>query len=168
MRLDTVLKLSVIAALLLASSAVGYYYAVYLPQRDAERAQQRLADELAAYARQRAAAERERAEQQQREQRQAADRAAAEGRYATCLTGASATHDASWSEACKRLADQAVQDRNNCLANKKLSPGYCDAVYRARDGSPHCILPLEVATALDGDLTLARNRCLQQRNAALQ
>lgn len=167
-KLDTVLKLSVIASLLIAASGVGYYYAVYLPGRDAQRDEERLAEQLRIYAQQRAEAARALVEQQQLAEHRTADKAAAEDHYATCLSGATATHDASWSAACKSLADQVEQNRTNCLANTKLPKGYCDAVYRARDASPHCVLPVKISTGLDGDLTRARERCLQQRNAALQ
>jgi hypothetical protein len=167
-KLNALLKLSLIAVPLLASSGVGYYYAVYLPARDTQRNEERLAEALHAYGRQRAEAARAVAEQQHKEQRMAADKAAAESRYETCLSGASSTHDAAWSEACQRLADRALEDRGNCLANKKLPQGYCGAAYRSRDSSPHCILPADVATAIDGNLSLARNQCRQQRNAALQ
>ena len=167
-KLNALLKISLVTALLLASSGTGYYYAVYLPARDAQRNEQRLAESLHAYGRHRAEAARAVAEQRHKEQRLAADKAAAESRYEACLTGASATHDAAWSEACKRLADQALEDRGNCLANKKLPQGYCSAAYRARDASPHCVLPAKISTGLDGDLSLARRRCLQQRDAALQ
>jgi hypothetical protein len=167
-KLNALLKIGLIAAPLLTSSGVGYYYAVYLPARDAQRNEERLAEALHAYGRQRAEAVRAVAEQQHAELRLAADKAAAEGRYTTCLSGASAAHDAAWSEACQRLADKALEDRGNCLPNRKLPQGYCGAAYRSRDASPHCILPAEIATAIDGNLNLARNQCRQQRNAALQ
>jgi hypothetical protein len=168
-KLGTLFKIGLIAALLLvASSGAAYYYAVYLPVRDAQQNERRLAEALHVVGRQRADAARAVAEHQQQEQRLAADKAAAESRYETCLTGASTNHDAAWSEACKRLADQALEDRGNCLANKKLPQGYCNAAYRSRDASPRCILPANVATTIDGNLTIARNRCRQQRNAALQ
>jgi len=167
-KLDTLLKLSVIASLFVASSGVAYYYAVYLPARDAQRDEERLAEDLRSDALHRAEAARALAEQQQSAERRAADKAAADDRYATCLTSASTSHDDAWSAACKRLADQAEQDRTGCFASTKLPRGYCDAVYKTRDASPHCALPVKVSTGLDGDLTLARKRCLQQRNAILQ
>jgi len=139
-----------------------------LPTRDAQQNEQHLAEALHAYGRQRVDVARAVAEQQQKERRLAADKVAAESRYETCRTAARANHDAAWSAACKRLADQAAEDRGNCLANKKLPQGYCNAAYRSRDASPRCTLPANVATTIDGNLTIARNRCRQQRNAALQ
>ena len=161
-------KLSLIASLLVASSSVGYYYAVYVPRRDAERDNARVLEATLSYAQKRAAQERAHAQQQELQQRQAAKKAAAETRYQSCLNGASASHDASWTAACKRLADKAVEDHAGCLNKSKLSQGYCDAAYRMRDASPDCVLPVAIATDLDGGLTLARRRCLQEREAAVQ
>lgn len=167
-RIDDLLKLGMIASLLLASSGIGYYYAVYLPRRDAQLDNDRMVEKTRAYAQKRAEQARLASEQMELAQRQAADKAAAEIRYQTCLNRASATHDASWAAECKRIADKAREDHTNCLAKPKLSQGYCDLAYRARDASPNCTLPLAVATDLDGDLTKARNRCQQERAAALQ
>ena len=135
-KINLLLKISLIAALLLASAGAGYYYAVYLPARDTQQSEQRLAEALHVYGRHRADAARALAERQHTEQRLAPDKAAAESRYETCLSGASATRDAAWSDACQRLADQALEDRGNCLANKKLPQGYCSAAYRTHDASP--------------------------------
>jgi hypothetical protein len=167
-RIDTLLKLSVIVSLLIGSSGAGYYYALYLPQRNAELDQQHLSEQLQAYGHRRTEEARLLTQQQQTEQRRAADKAAAESRYQTCLARAGATHDSSWSTQCKVLADQVAQNHTACLASGKLSASYCDAAYRTRDGSPNCSLPLKVSTGLDGDITAARQRCLQERDAALQ
>jgi hypothetical protein len=171
-RIDTLLKLGVIVSLLIGSSGAAYYYALYLPQRDAaldhDLDQEHASEQLQVYGQRRIEEARLRAEQQQAEQRRAADKTVAEGRYQTCLARASATHDTSWSAQCKGLADQTLQNRATCLANGKLSASYCDAAYRTRDGSPDCTLPVKVSTGLDGDLAAARQRCLQERDAALQ
>ena len=167
-KIDAVLKLSVVAALLLASSGIAYYYAVYLPGRDARLELERLLAETQAYAQKRAEEQRLRAEHEQLQQRQAEAKAGADANYQTCLDRASATHDTSWAQACKRLSDQALEEHSDCLAKSKLSQVYCDASYRTRDASAHCTLPVGVATELDGNLTMARNRCKQERNAALQ
>jgi hypothetical protein len=49
-----------------------------------------------------------------------------------------------------------------------MPQGYCAAVYRARDASPNCTLPVAIAADLDGGMTLARNRCRRERDAALR
>jgi len=165
-RIDAALKLSVIASLLIASSGVAYYYVVYLPDRDAQFDSDSL-EKIRAYGQLRAEQERTAAQQQQLQQRQA-EKAAAEERYQSCLTRASASHDASWAAQCNSFAEKATADHAECLARSNMPRGYCDAVYRTRDASPNCTLPLKIATDLDGNLTAARNRCLQERNAALQ
>jgi hypothetical protein len=167
-KLYAVLKLGVVASAVLASSSAGYYRAVYVPQRDAELAQRRVLDETLAYAQVRAAQIRHDAEQRQTEQRRLAEKVAAEDSYQTCLSNAGVTHDASWASECKRIADKAVEDRASCLAKANMPQGYCTAVYRERDGSPTCTLPVAVATDLDGGLTIARTHCRRERDAALQ
>ena len=167
-RIDALFKFSVIVALLLAASGVGYYYGVYLPRRDAQLDQERALEQARTEVEKRATRERLAAEQKQSAQRQAELKAGAESRYQTCLSSASASHDESWAAECRRLADKAVQDHADCLSKSRLSKEYCDTAYRARDGSANCALPLKVAADLDGGLTKARNRCAQERKAALQ
>jgi hypothetical protein len=167
-RKHALLMLSIVLSTVLASSSVGYYHAVYLPQRDAELDQERALEETLAYARKRAAQVRSAAEQRELAQRRSTDEAAADGRYQTCLNSAGVTHDASWAAACKRMADKAVEDRVDCLAKSRMPEGYCAAVYRTRDVSPHCALPTAIVADLDGGLSAARKRCLWERQAALQ
>lgn len=167
-RIDALFKLSVIVALLLAASGIGYYYGVYLPRRDAQLDQERTLEQARAEAEKRTTQERLAAEQKQSAQRQAEITAGAESRYQACLDVANASHDTSWAAECKRLAEKALHDHDDCLSKSKLSLEYCNTAYRMRDGSPNCTLPLKVATDLDGGLTKARNRCAQERKAALQ
>jgi hypothetical protein len=167
-RIDALFKLSVIVALLLTASGIGYYYGVYLPRRDAQLDQERAVEQARTEAEKRATQERLAAEQKQSAQRQAELKAGAESRYRTCLDTASASHDTSWAAECNRLAEKAQQDHDDCLSKSKLSLEYCSTAYRIRDGSPNCTLPLKVATDLDGGLTKARNRCAQDRKAASQ
>lgn len=166
--MNTLLKLSVIVSLLLASSGVGFYYGVYLPRRDAQLENDRRQEKAQADAQKHAAQERSLAERKKAEQRQAEIKASAEAHYQTCLNKANATRETSWAAECKRLAEKALADRTECLTKPKLPKGYCDAAYRLRDASPKCVLPQKVATGLDGDLSEARNRCQRERRAALQ
>ena len=167
-RIDALFKLSVIVALLLASSGVGYYYGVYLPHRDAQLANERALAQARAEAEKVARQEQVAAEQRQLAEHRAEAKAGAESRYQTCLDTASTTHDTSWAAECKRLAEKVQQDHDDCLSKSKLSQEYCNTAYRTRDGSANCALPLKVAADLDGGLTKARNRCTQERKATLQ
>lgn len=166
--MNTLFKLSLIVSLLLVSSGVAFYYAVYLPRRDAQLDNERELEKAQADARNSVAQQRSLAKQKKSEQRQAEAKVGAEAHYQTCLNRANVTYATSWAAECKRLAEKAVADRAECLTQPKLPKGYCDAAYRPRDASPNCILPPKVATALDGDLSEGRNRCQRERQAALQ
>jgi hypothetical protein len=166
-KIDALFKLGIIASLLIAATGVAYYYVLYLPGRDARFEQQRASQQLLAYGQVRAAQEYAAAERQQADRRQAVEKAQAGTRYQTCLEAARVRHGAAWATACRRLAEQAVHERADCLAKSNLSQVYCDAAYRMRDGSATCTLPVEAAADLDGDLNIARNRCLRDREAAL-
>src|SRR5580658_5747719 len=166
-KIDAFLKLSVIASLLLASSGVAYYYAVYLPQRDSEQDRESSLQKLHAHGQKRADQERSVAQRRETEQRQAEAKAGAGIRYQNCVDGARSSHDVSWAAACQRLADKVVQGHTDCLSIANLPRGYCDAAYGARDSSAHCTLPAEMAVDLDANLNTARKTCLQERNAAM-
>lgn len=166
--MNAVLKLSVIVSLLMASAGVGYYYAVYLPERDAKLDRERALEAMRAEAERQAAQERMVAQQREAQARKAATKVAAETSYQDCVNAANATHEAAWTAECKRLADKTLENHAGCLSQKKLSQGYCDAAYRTRDPSPHCVLPVAVATAIDGDQEKARRRCLRERDVTLQ
>lgn len=163
---STFLKLGIIAVLLVVSCGTGYYYALYLPRRDAELENERLLEKAHAEAQARALQERSASEQQALEQRQALAKAAAQIRYQTCLNSAGAAHDASWAAECKRLAEKALQDHADCLGKLNLPQTYCDASYPMRDASPRCTLAAEFATVIDADLERARKRCRQESEAA--
>jgi hypothetical protein len=166
------LKLGMIASLLvslfLAASGVGYYYAIYLPQRGARLEQERATEKARAEVELRFRQQRLLAQQQESEQRRALARATAETRYQACIDDAAAVHDASWAAECKNLADKTGKDRDNCLLTLKLPAAYCDASYPTRDASPKCTLPLEVGTVLDAALERGRYRCQREREAAEQ
>ena len=132
------LRLGVIASVALASSGAGYYRAIYVPERDAALAQQRVEDETRAYAQVRAAQVR---------------------------------RASSWSNGAPRArGGEPLSDLPgaSCLAKSNMPQGYCAAVYRTRDGSPDCMLPVAIAADLDGGLTIARNRCQREREAAVR
>jgi hypothetical protein len=162
------LKIGVIAVLLLGAGGAVYYYAVFLPRRDAVRADEERLEQARDAAAKHAEQERLLAQQQELEQRRAQQQAAAQVRYQACLTDAAAAHTASWATQCKSIADKTAADRDNCLSALKLPKAYCDSSYTVRDGSPTCTLPTATASVIDADLERARNRCLQESKAAVQ
>ena len=147
---DTVLKLSVAVAFLIAGVSVGYYFLVYVPAKDA-RAQ------AAATA---AAAN---ATAQQAASQQAATRRAAN--YNSCLAAADTAYHADWNSNCATRSQQREADFNRCVGGF-LSESDC------RDQNPYipptdCQLPTVVADSINGELKDAKDRCLQQAKDGL-
>jgi hypothetical protein len=93
-KIGAILRLSIVASVFLASSSAGYYYLVYLPQRDAQFEPQRVLERFRAAAEKRAereqllfeqkVSEQRAAEQQAIEEQQASEKA---NRYQACLIG---------------------------------------------------------------------------------
>jgi hypothetical protein len=170
-KLDAILKLSVIASVLFASSSVGYYYLSYLPRRDAQFEPQRALEQLRATAQKRAeqeqlllqqqVAEQRALEQQAEEQRQLREKAE---RYQVCLRQVTDSYNESRIAACNRLQQKVVKDRDNCIRlgfRKKV----CDQAHVVREPSPDCPLPPAIASNLDTDAQKARDRCLEEHGA---
>jgi hypothetical protein len=121
-KIVVILKLSVVASVLLASSSVGYYYLVYLPHRDAQFEPERVLERLRAAAQKRAeqeqllfeqqASERRAAEQQAVEERQALEKA---NRYQACLSRATDNYNASRLAVCNRPREKIIKDRDDCI-----------------------------------------------------
>ena len=166
-RIHALLRLGIIASVALASSGAGYYRAIYVPERDAALVQQRVEDETRAYAQVRAAQLRHEAEQHELEQRRATAKVAAESRYQTCLSGAGVTHDTSWAAECKRITDK-VSSRASRLAESNMPQGHSPRSTESATDPPDCTLPVAIAADLDGGLTIARNRCQREREAAVR
>jgi hypothetical protein len=166
-KIDALLKLSIVASVLLASSSVGYYYLVYLPQRDAQLDLEREFERARADAEKRAERERTLSEQREIERRQSAEKAAAQTRYQTCLRRASNSYSESWATACKRIGEKSLKDHHECIRSG-VARASCDSIHTIRDASPDCTLPRVIATDLEADLEKERNRCLQENRSGLQ
>jgi hypothetical protein len=114
-KIDAILKLSVVASVLLASSSVGYYYLVHLPHQDAQFEPERVLERLRAAAKKRAeqeqllfeeqASEQRAAEQQRVEERQTLEKA---NRYQACLSRATDNYNASRLAACNRAREKII------------------------------------------------------------
>ena len=151
---DTVLKLSIALAFLIAGVSVGYYFLVYVPGKDA-RAQ---AAATAAAANAKATASAQAAASQQAAAKRTAN-------YNSCLASADATYHADWDGNCATRSQQREADFNRC-AGGFLSDSEC------RETNPYippadCQLPSTIADSLNGELRDAKDRCLQQAKDGL-
>ncbi len=170
-KIDAILKLSVVASVLFASSSVGYYYLSYLPRRDARFEPERALEQLRTAAQRRAeqeqlllqqqVSEQRALEQQAAEQRQLREKA---DRYQACLKNVTDSYKDSRIAACNRLQEKVIKDRDNCVRlgfRKKV----CDLAHVVREPSPDCPLPPAIASNLDTDAQKARDRCLEENGA---
>ena len=154
--LDIVLKVTMAASVVTASAGVAYYYAIYLPERDAALDAQRILD--TEYA------SRLKAEQ---DMRAAAEKLAAEKlkqlisvRYQSCLRLATANYTASWEGNCTRIIKANRKNYDDCMSGlPKLA---CDTIYPVSTGSESCALPTKLAETLNTDLENEKNRCLKE------
>jgi cell division septation protein DedD len=167
-KIDAILKLSVVASVLLASSSVGYYYLVHLPHRDVQFEPERVLERLRTAAQKRAeqelslfeqkASEQRAAEQKAAEERQALEKA---NRYQACLSRAADNYNASRFTACNLPREKIIKDRDNCI-KLGFSEKVCAMAHVVREASPNCTLPRTVALSLDADVEKARGRCLEE------
>jgi hypothetical protein len=167
--IDVVFKLSIVAAILLVSSSVGYYYVVYLPSRDARLDEERRLDIARAEAEKRAEQERVLAEQRALEQRQTLEKVAAQVRYDACQNRATANYSASWATSCKRIADNNLKKRADCIktASSDYMRSTCNDIWKV-DPGPNCTLPRALGTDIEQEMVRAQDRCLQESKAGLQ
>jgi hypothetical protein len=173
-KIDAILKLSIVASVLFASSSVGYYYLSYLPHRDARFEPARALEQLRAAAQKRAereqllleqqASEQRALEQQAAEQRQSQEKA---DRYQACLSHVTDDYNELRIAACNRLQEKVIKNHDSCIRTG-FREKVCDLAYVVRKPSPNCPLPPSIASNLDVDAEKARDRCLEENRLGLQ
>jgi hypothetical protein len=163
---DAFLKVSISAAALFASVSVGYYYVLYLPQRDAQMDRDRKLDAARSELAKQADLARQATERRASEERQTADREAVQARYRICMSNAERNYSASWTDECKKISDKAKKDRADCLA-KGTARESCDLFYPVKEFSSDCSLP-GIGKSLNDQLERTRARCLQESQLGLQ
>jgi hypothetical protein len=168
-KIDAILKLSIVASVLFASSSVGYYYLSYLPRRDARFEPERALEGLRAAAQKRAEREQLLLEQQVSEQRALEQQAAEQrqllekaDRYQACLTHVTDSYNESRIAACNRLQEKVIKNHDSCIRSG-FREKTCDLAYVVRKPSPNCTLPQAIASNLDADAGKARDRCLEDK-----
>jgi hypothetical protein len=166
---DAFLKFSAAVSLLLAASSVGYYFAVYLPARDAKLDSDRRVERAHADLARQAEEERTRSEKEATELRAAAGREAAKLNYQECLRFARSTYDNNWALNCKATSDKNRKGRADCLATatSKDLVGGCERIWPQVDPT-NCSLPRPLSSEINSDYDKARDRCLKESNAGLQ
>jgi hypothetical protein len=165
---NAILKISIPASVLLASSVVGYYYLVYLPQREVQFEPQRVLERFRAAAEKRAeqklslfgqkVSEQRVAEQKVAEERQVWEKA---NRYQACLSRATDSYNTSRLAACNRPREKIIKDQDDCV-KLGFSRNVCAMAHVIPEASPSCTQPRPVKLALDADLGKAHDRCLEE------
>lgn len=149
--MDKLLKLSVIAAALMAGGGVFYHYVVFLPGIEQ--------------------AKREKEEAQQAASTQKA--AARQVAYERCKVAARINYDSNWASACTAVAAQAQTDYNHCLrdpavmSNQFLGKAHCEKAYGQRDASPECSLPGRRSDSINAGYKDAQDKCLAEAKSGL-
>jgi hypothetical protein len=160
-KIDAILKISIIASVLFASSSAGYYYLSYLPRRDARFEPERALEQLLM---EQQASEQRALEQQAAEQRQLLENA---DRYQACLSRASQSYNDSRMAACNRLQEKVIKNHDTCIRSG-FREKVCNLAYVVREPSPNCTLPQAIASNLDDEAEKARDRCLKESRLGLQ
>jgi len=168
---NAILKLSIVGSVLLASFGIGYYYGVYLPQREVQFEPQRVLERFRAAAEKRAeraeqelslfeqnVSEQRAAEQKVAEERQTLEKA---NRYQACLSRATDNYNTSRLAACNRSREKIIKDQDDCF-NLGFSRNVCAMAHVIPEASPNCRLPRTVALALDAEVKIARDLCLEE------
>ncbi|MDC6178164.1 hypothetical protein [Ralstonia solanacearum] len=143
---DKFLKIAAAVALLLAGGSVFYYYALYLPGIEQERAA-------------RASEEKDAAERQE---------LARQNQYETCKANARSVYEADWANACKSVAQSRVVRLRSCLADKLvmnnpyMGENYCKSTFGDADPSHDCALPHNTAEGLNNSHKEADDKCLAE------
>jgi hypothetical protein len=150
---DTILKLSLAAAALIAGAGVGYHYGIYLPAQDLRRQTQWMAAEQArAEAEHKALAER------------AAREAAAQTEYQDCTAFAETSYKARWTMSCLSLHDADLAAYEDCADNLFATEEGCRAKVPVRP-ERDCALPAQVADALTRARDERKSQCLARLEA---
>ncbi len=164
---DTFLKASIAASVLIVSASIAYYYLHYLPQRDAQIDSDRMLERARVEYSRQAEQVRLSAEKRANEEKQTADREAQQARYEFCVHAAETNYSRQWADQCKRISDKAQKQRADCIS-KATDKASCDMIYPPGDASPNCSLPRVLGTDIDDQLQKSRERCLQESRLGLQ
>lgn len=150
-RADAILKLALAVAALTVGFAVGYYYALFLPDQA-----QRSADRAASVEKEK----REEATKAENNRRQSATMAKAD--LDSCLAGAQLDYSLRWESSCKSQHDRQAKAKADCYSSSWQANCEAYEVQSAKD----CTLPSNTASSYDAGLQSAKQLCLDKFKVA--
>lgn len=148
---DTVLKLSLAAAVLISGSGVGWYYGVVLP-RQAAREEARVAVEREAEQSRQKAADRAEAEAKQRQE-------SAQLEYQDCLNFAELSYKERWTASCRAQHDADIAALQDCADDLFATEEGCRAKHPVRP-ERDCALPGQTAQSYSDAREQRKAECL--------
>lgn len=154
---DTVLKLSLAAAVLIAGSGVGWYYGVVLPRQAAREEAREGAEREAELSRQKAA-QRAEAEAKQRQE-------SAQLEYQDCLNFAELSYKERWTASCRAQHDADVAAFEDCADDLFATEEGCRARRPIRPDRD-CALPAQTAQSYSDAREQRKNECMARLQAA--
>lgn len=156
-RVDTVLKLSLAAAAIIAGTGVGYYFGVTLPARAAREEARQLADDQAEAQRAKAA---QRAEAEKRRQQESAQL-----EYQDCLNFAELSYKERWTASCHAQHEADVSAFEDCADDLFATEEGCRARHPIRP-ERDCALPAQTAQSYSDAREQRKNECLARLQSA--
>jgi Tfp pilus assembly protein PilX len=161
---DGFLKFCAAVSLLVAAASVGYYFSVYLPERDAKMDREKQFEQAKAEMARKSEQARLADEREAEIKRQSDAAEAKQFRYRVCIANAEDAYTKNWASSCRDAAQTATKKRTDC---QKTSPNLnCDLIYPAADSGPSCTL--SGGAVLNERLEKSRNRCLEESRSGVQ
>jgi hypothetical protein len=166
--LDTSLKVAVIGATLIATSAVSYYYLSYLPARDARLDNERRLERRMAEDKMRQELQQKEMARQEAQTQEALEKEAANRRYQTCLDATDRTYSFDWDTACSRRSATTAKQLASCLSGGRSTSEMCQSMYGEKIPVKDCALPKDAANTFNARREKDRDHCLQEFRAGIR
>jgi hypothetical protein len=161
---DGFLKFCAAVSLLVAAASVGYYFSVYLPERDAKMDREKQFEQAKAEIARKSEQARLAEEREAEIKRQSDAAEAKQFRYRMCLANAEELYSQNWASRCREEAQAATKRRIDC--QKTAPSANCDGMYPVVDAGPNCTL--SGGKVLNERLEKSRNRCLEESRSGVQ
>ena len=119
-------------SLLIIAGSIGYYFVLYLPQKDQALMSQNEANKKSQMYLQ-----------------------------SICIDDAQNNYKATWADDCKVNAERVKNGYNNCIS-EGLGNSFCLTTWATPDATPSCSLPSSTAESLNKQLQQEKDNCFKQ------